>query len=238
MNSQKRKEDTPLFQMPGSDNSLATAIHQNLGSSEMPVASPLEAAADDLTQARSLEGGAVGGEPPQTSHRRFDAAVEEADEDFSSHETTTKPKPSNSQKPPNQNLTTKPYAKYFKDGIFPRHLVIKHQNPIKNIVTENQITISNALKNVVFNRHYQRCKIKRQFNSRLLLIEVDEKITAERLLETRSLMHIPVQFEVLQSKNSCKGVIFNDYYDMTDDELRDALSSQLVTNTYRIVNRN
>ena len=240
MNSHNMKEDTPLLQVLGSDNSLATAIHPNLGSSEMPVASPLEAAADDLTQACSLEGGAVGGKPPQSSHRRFDAAVEEADEDFSSHdETADKPKPSkSSQKQPNQNLTTKPYAKYFKDGIFPRYLVIKHQNPNKNIVTENQITISKALKDVVSNRHFQRCRIKRQYNSRLLLIEADEKITAERLLETRSLMHIPVKVEVHQSKNSCKGVIFNDYYDMTDDEMRDALSSQLITNTYRIVNRN
>ena len=120
MNSQKKKEDTPLFQVPGSDNSLATAIHQNLGSSEMPAASPLEAAADDFTQARSLEGGAVGGEPPQTSHRRFDAAVEEADEDFASHDETAtiSSQPNQSQtnessqnKPPQTN--TKPYAKFF-----------------------------------------------------------------------------------------------------------------------------
>ena len=190
-----------------------------------------------------MEGGAVGGEPPQTSHRRFDAAVEEADEDFASHDETAtiSSQPNQSQtnessqnKPPQTN--TKPYAKFFQGGIFPRFIVIKHQNAQKNIVTENMFAIGKGLREAVSNKHYKRLKLTKQFNSRLLLIEVDEKITAERLLETRMLMNIPVKVEVHQTRNSCKGVIFNDYFEMTDDELQKELSSQLVTNTYRILN--
>ena len=64
--------------------------------------------------------------------------------------------------------------------------------------------IGKGLREAVSNKHYKRLKLTKQFNSRLLLIEVDEKITAERLLETRMLMNIPVKVEVHQTKNSCK----------------------------------
>ena len=191
--------------------------------------------------ASPLEAGAVGGEgPPQTtSGSKFDEAANQADADFTQQQNTSnqlpnQPHKQQSKTKPQTNPTTKPYDRFFQCGMFPRYLVIKHHDNNKNIVTENSFTVGRGLKEVVSNKHYSKIKINRQYHSRLLLIEVDERITAERLLSARRLMNIPVKVEVHQTKNSCKGVIYNDYTDMTDDELRDELASQLVTNAYRV----
>ena len=107
MNSHTTKKDTPLLQVPGSDNSFATAIQQNLGSSEMPAANPLEAAADDLqpaadksapsTSAPPSVNGAVGGKKPQTNGSKFDEAVSQADSDFAQNQTNQNPTNQNQQ---------------------------------------------------------------------------------------------------------------------------------------------
>ena len=179
--------------------------------------------------ARPDVAGAVGGKAPP-SNSRFDEAVSEADSDFVNHQ--------NQQ--PNQQPTNKANlpvnSKYFKGDLYPRFLVIKHQDPNKNIAAENKIMIGNGLRDIVNNRHYQRIKIKFQFNSRFLLIEANERVTAERLLNANRLQTIPIKVEVHQSKNSCKGVIFNDYYNYTDSEIQQELQSQLVSDAHRIVN--
>ena len=201
------------------------------GNSHSPPASPSEA-------------GAVGGKGslPLSSDSRFEAAAKEADEDLhkslpnqnqpsdqTSSTNNTSPKP----QPPK-----KPYERYFQHGLFPRFLVVKHQDSAKNIVEENSFIVGKGLKAIISNKHFSRCKINRQFHSRLLLIEVDERLTAERLLNARMLLNIPVKVEVHQTKNSCKGVIFNDYHDMTDEEIRDELSPQMVTHVHRLVKMN
>ena len=180
--------------------------------------------------ARPDVAGAVGGKAsPSTS--RFDEAAAEADLDFQNNELN----PSN-QPTTNQLHQSKPYERYFKGDTYPRYLVIKHQDPKKNIATVNKITVGNGLREIVKNKHYPKIKIKTQYNSRLLLIEVDEKQTAERLLEARKLQTIPIKVEVHQSKNTCKGVIFNDYFEYSDKEMQQELQSQLVTEAFRITN--
>ena len=187
------------------------------------------------------EAGAVGGKGSlsQSSDSRFEATAKEADEDFSdkSHQSQPSEQTTNNTTPKPQSFK-KPYERYFQCGLFPRFLVVKHQDPAKNIVTENSFIIGKGLKEVVSNKHFSRIKIIRHFRSCLLLIEVDERLTAERLLNTRRLLNIPVKVEVHQTKNSCKGVIFNDYHDMTDEEIRDELSPQLVTHVHRVVRMN
>ena len=119
---------------------------------------------------------------------------------------------------------------------FPRFLVVKHQDPKKNIAAVSKITVGNGLREIVSNKHYKRIKIQFQFNSRLLLIEADEKLTAQRLLDAHNLQTIPIRVEVHQSKNTCKGVIFNDYYQYSDKEIQEELQSQLVSEAVRIIN--
>ena len=183
--------------------------------------------------ARPEVAGAVGGKlPPPKS--RFDEAAAEADLDFNQSNQTSKPQLSQEQTP---NILPN-YAKYFKGNIYPRFLVVKHQDPKKNIAAVSKITVGNGLREIVSNKHYKRIKIQYQFNSRLLLIEADEKTTAEKLLQAHRLMNIPIKVEVHQSRNSCKGVIFNDDFDMTDDEMQEELSTQLVSNTHRIIDSN
>ena len=181
--------------------------------------------------ARPEVAGAVGGKsPPKKS--RFDEAAAEADLDFTNL-SNDQTKHLSQEQTPN---TQRSYAKYFMGDTFPRFLVVKHQDPKKNIAAVSKITVGNGLREIVSNKHYKRMKIKLQFNSRLLLIEADEKTTAEKLLQAHRLQNIPIKVEVHQSRNSCKGVIFNDDFHMSDDEMQVELSSQMVSNAHRIIN--
>ena len=138
--------------------------------------SPLNLSLSSST-ARPEVAGAVGGMPPSPGSR-FDAATAEADLDFMNNQTK--------QNQPDTNQT-KPNDRYFKGDAYPRYLVIKHKDPSKNIAAESKITVGNGLREIVKKYHYQRIKIKYQFNSRLLLIEADEKLTAQRLLDAHNL---------------------------------------------------
>ncbi len=242
------KKNTPLLQAPENDNSLAASVDQASGSSEDPAASPLEvAAADDLqplankpaahTSAPSAENGAVGGKKP-TIRSNFDEAVSKADSDFAQHSTN---QPPNTNQPvstskSNHIQPTQPLNPFFQGYSFPRFLVLKHQDPSKNIVSENIFKVSNGLKQIVGNNTFEHITTKAMYHSRLLLIEVDEKTTAQKLLGAKKVCDIPIKVEIHQEKNSCKGSIFCvQFRDMSEEEVLDNLASQMVSAVHLVI---
>ena len=240
-----KKENTPLLQAHENDNSHAASVDQASGSSEDPAASPLEvAAADDLqpstdkhvahTSAPPAEKGAVGG----NFRSRFDEAVSKADSDFAQLSTNQPPntnQPASTSKS-NHNQSTQPLNPFFQGYSFPRYLVMKHQDPSKNIVSENIFKVSNGLKQIVGNNTFEHITTKAMYHSRLLLIEVDEKTTAQKLLGAKKVSDIPVKVEIHQEKNSCKGSIFCiQFRDMSEEEVLDNLASQMVSAVHLVI---
>ena len=197
---------------PRLDNLSSSLPHH----SRSPPASPLEA-------------GAVGGDgTPQPSDSRFKAAAKEADEDFSNQQ----------NQPAIKTKTTHPNDKYFEDDRFPRFLVIKHRNSSVNITKLNTFHIDDGLREVLSERQYEAMTMKYQFHSQLILLDVDGRSAAKKLLATKELKNIPIKVEVHKTKNTVKGTIFtSNYHDMSDAELQGRLAGQGVVEVFNVPKR-
>ena len=211
---------------------------QASGSSKEPtVANPQVAAVDDTSAARPHEAGAVGGDgPPPPSDSRFEAAAVEADEDFNNsttNKTNQKPKP----QPQTKNLRN-PNDKYFTGDQYPRYLVIKHKDPSINIATQNSFLIGDGLRTVLSPRQVQAMDMKYHFHSRLILVDVDGRSAAEKLLAARELGKIPVKVEIHQTKNTIKGTMYTtNFLDFSDAELLERLKPKGVVDVVNIPKR-
>ena len=221
-------EITPLLQGAESDNSQS--------SSSVPPAGPLEA-------------GAVGGDgPPQPSDSCFNAAAKEADKDYQTNNKTnnqTKNQTNNQtnnktnlNKPQPRHETTNHNDKYFKGDTYPRYLVLKHRDPGINIATLNSFYISDGLKAVMSERQYGASTLKYLFHSRLILIEVDGRDAAQKLLATKRIGNIPVKVEIHKTKNTIKGSIFtSNFLDMSDEEFLERLTRYNVVDVFNVPKR-
>ena len=83
-----------------------------------------------------------------------------------------------------------------------------------------------------------RYTLKYQFHSRLILVDVDGKKTAEKLLATKKLGNIPVKVDVHKTKNTIKGTILtSNFHDMTDAEFLERLIPQGVLDVFNVPKR-
>lgn len=119
--------------------------------------------------------------------------------------------------------------------IVPKFLVMKHQDPEMKLSMVNPFIVSKALQGILGSSH--QCKVTR-LRSGHLLIEADRKHQAEILLKTRRLHDIPIQVEGHRNLNTSKGVIYCDQLrDLTNEEIKEELQDQYVTEVYRIERR-
>ena len=185
----EKNENTPLLRVPGSDNSLATPVDLSPGSSEdhMPAPSPLEvAAAKDNTQAHSVENGAAGGkEPPKQNQPNQN-------------------QPNQNQLNPQHQPKPNSNDRYFLGDLFPRYLVVRHKDPNQNIASKNPFTIEDGFNQILSARQIQAMRIDYLTRSHMLVVEVDGKPAAEKLLQTKYLGTMPVTVEVHKTKTLLK----------------------------------
>ena len=201
----------------GNDSESPIVIDpQNPGcSGDTSSASPHEATAAEknhsfLSPARPDEAGAVGGKGlPSTSKPTFADAVAKADMDFKTNQQTIKSTNQKSNQHTNQlsNDLFNTCDKYPQGNLFPRFLVVKHQDKSKNIAAEDFFTICTGFKAILSERQYSTLQVQPLFRSHLLLIEVDGKPAVEKLLGTTMIGNIPVIINVHKTRNSVKGVI-------------------------------
>ena len=257
-----KKENTPLLQAPENDNSHAASVDQASGSSEDPAASPLEvAAADDLqqsanklaapTSAPPAENGAVGGKTPPTIGSRFDEAVSKADSDFSqkNQQPITKqhplggasnntPKPSLSKKQETDKQPQPEYMRYFKGSSFPRFLVIKHSDRTKNITKFDPLQFQENMIKLVGKKNYKREHLTPLKSSGLIEMEVENRDTSLKLMQTTKIGHLPVNVLIHNTKNQCKGFFVCDSIgDTSIQTVIDGCSDQMLSGLYRMTRK-
>ena len=126
----------------------------------------------------------------------------------------------------NESILTNSTGKYDK------YLVIKHQKTGSNLCKESPFKIEKALKSILGENY--KCKISPKFRSGLLLVEVDQRDSHDKLLRTKDLCGIPVNVEPHKTLNISKGTIICDSLDQyTNDELKEQLDDQDVIEVYR-----
>jgi len=150
----------------------------------------------------------------------------------------TPTKPITNQTTETLNRINPVFKRYFNGENFPRFLIIKHQDLTKNIATENYFKIADGFEAVLSERQFKSTVVKYLYRSRHLLVEVDGRNAAAKILALRTLGNIPVSVEVHRDKNSIKGVIrCRNLHGMSDAELLDRLSSQHVTEVFNFPNK-
>ena len=106
---------------------------------------------------------------------------------------------------------------------------------IKKLSKENPIVIEKALNAILGKKANYHAK---PISSGLLLIEVDQKQTHDKLLQIQKLHNIPVSVSPHKTLNISKGTIYCDNIgNMTEREILDELKDQDVTEVYRIKKR-
>ena len=125
--------------------------------------------------------------------------------------------------------------KFFENGNFPRHLVIKHNDPAKNIVKEDPFKTEKGLKEIVGKKSYKFLTIEPKFFAKFLLVTVDSRTAAEKLHRTTNIGDIPVKVEIHRDLNYSKGVIHCDNIkELPTEEIKAGLRDEYVTDVFRI----
>ena len=97
---------------------------------------------------------------------------------------------------------------------YDKYLIMAHKDPNKKLSKENPFFVDKALKDILGKKFYR----VEQLYSGHLLIEVDLKMTHDRLLTVKKLRDIPVTVKAHSTLNQCKGKVYcNDMDDMTID---------------------
>ena len=118
---------------------------------------------------------------------------------------------------------------------YDKFLIMAHKDPSKKLSKENPFLVDKALKDILGRKFYQ----VKQLNSGHLLIEVDLKMTHDKLLTVKKLRDIPVTVKAHSTLNQCKGKVYCDDMDnMTIDYIKQELKDQHVTEVYRPDKRN
>ena len=105
----------------------------------------------------------------------------------------------------------------------------------RKLSKENPFKIDRDIKTIVGKKLYYEIK---PLSSGLLLIEVDQKQTHDKMMQIRKVHDIPVSVSPHSFMNSSKGTIFCDSISrMTNEEIKEELKDQDVTDVYRIQKR-
>ena len=118
---------------------------------------------------------------------------------------------------------------------FNRYLIIKSEVASKKLSKESPFAMQKAIQDILGKNKFFQIKA---LSSGLLLIEVDQKPTHDKLLRINKVLGIPVNVSPHSTMNSSKGTIFCDnIYQYTEDELQEKLEEQGVTHVHRIKKR-
>ena len=126
-------------------------------------------------------------------------------------------------------------SKDTKTSKFAKFLIMKHTDENRKLSKENPFMIDKALKDILGKKaHYDM----KPLSSGLLLIEVDQKQTHDKLLQVKKIHDIPVIVQPHATLNKSKGTIYCDVINgMTDEQILEELKDQEVTDVHRINKR-
>ena len=130
-----------------------------------------------------------------------------------------------------------PLQKNDKDtkNKFAKFLIMKHEDEHQKLTKLNPFVIEKALREILGKKTFYEMK---PLSSGLLLIEVDQKQTHDKLLQVRKLRDIPVIVEPHATLNKSKGTIYCDVINsMSDEQILEELKDQEVTEVHRIKKR-
>ena len=115
---------------------------------------------------------------------------------------------------------------------FSKYLTIGHQDPNEKLSLKNPFKIAKALKDILGKKYVNDPK---PLSSGLLLIEVDQKQTHDKLMSIKTLDKIPVTVKPHSTLNQTKGTIYCESLKETSDEtIKKELLEQDIIDVYRV----
>ena len=127
----------------------------------------------------------------------------------------------------------KPNTKDTKNT-YNKFLIMKAEG--RKLSKEDSFDMNEAIRDIL--GHQRWFDIKPHHGSGLLLIEVDQKQTHDKLLSIKKVLGIPVSVSPHSTLNSSKGTIFCDnIHKHTEDQIQAKLEDQGVTHVHRIKRR-
>ena len=119
---------------------------------------------------------------------------------------------------------------------FPKYLIMKHQsNDQKLTKAISPFKVDKAFKDIIGKNNFYKISPMRSGH---LLVEVDRKPIAEKLLKIKNLHQTPIKVEKHRTLNITKGIIHCDQLQgMSDTDICSELTDQNVSEVYRIQKR-